>query len=55
MTDWHKNEKEISQTIRKEILGSKLASKRLLELDNIKGYREVRYKYASKYLGKKYV
>lgn len=55
MSDWHKTEKEISNTIRHEILGSKLSSKRLLELDNIKGYREVRYKHATKYLGKKYV
>lgn len=55
MPEWHQNEKEISLMIRQEILGGKLTSRRLLELDNIKGYREVRYKYASKYLGKNYV
>ncbi|MFP5386319.1 MAG: 2-oxoacid:acceptor oxidoreductase family protein, partial [Bacteriovoracia bacterium] len=55
MKDWHKTEKAISQTIREEILKNTLPAKRLLELDNIKGYREVRYKYASKFLGKKYV
>lgn len=54
MSEWHKTEKEISKTIRDEILRG-VNSKRLLELDNIKGYREVRYKHASKYLGKKYV
>lgn len=55
MPDWHKTEKEIAESIRKEIFSEILSRKRLLELDNIKGYREVRYKFASKYLGKKYV
>jgi indolepyruvate ferredoxin oxidoreductase len=55
MPDWHKLEREIALSIRKEILGSTLSRKRLLELDNIKGYREVRYKFASQFLGKKYV
>lgn len=55
LTDWHKTEREISQAIRSELLGESLDKKRLLELDNIKGYREVRYKSASSYIGKKYV
>lgn len=55
MPEWHKNEKEISQTICQEILSGGLSRSRLMELDTIKGYREVRYKFASKYLGKKYV
>ncbi|MFL5811353.1 MAG: 2-oxoacid:acceptor oxidoreductase family protein, partial [Flavisolibacter sp.] len=55
MPEWHKNEKEISLTIRNEILKGNLSRSRLMELDTIKGYREVRYKFASKFLGKKYV
>jgi indolepyruvate ferredoxin oxidoreductase len=55
MKDWHTNEKGISSEIRTELLMGALTRKRLLELDTIKGYREVRYKFASKYLGKKYV
>lgn len=55
MKEWHKNENEISLLVKQELKGSALNRKRLLELDNIKGYREVRYKYASRYLGKKYV
>jgi indolepyruvate ferredoxin oxidoreductase len=55
MPEWHKTEKEIAQTVRTEILSGNKDKKRLLELDTIKGYREVRYKLASKYLGKKYV
>ncbi len=48
-------EKEISQQVRKELLEGFPPRHRLLELDNIKGYREVRYKAASLYLGKKHV
>lgn len=55
MPEWHKIERKISQEIRQEILKSNLSKKRLLELDNIKGYREVRYKFAAKFLGKSYV
>ncbi len=55
MSEWHKNEKAIALECRQEILGSSLDRKRLLELDSIKGYREVRYKAANKYLGKNYV
>ncbi len=55
MPDWHKKEKEISLFIRKELLNGDLRRSRLLELDNIKGYREVRYKSAIKYLGKTHV
>lgn len=55
MSQWHKNEKEIAHKIRAELVDAKLSRKRLMELDNIKGYREVRYKIANKYLGKNYV
>jgi indolepyruvate ferredoxin oxidoreductase len=55
MSDWHKNEKDISRTIRAEILAGGLSRTRLMELDSIKGYREIRYKFANKYLGKNYV
>lgn len=55
MPEWHKKEKEISQQVRKELLEGFPPRHRLLELDNIKGYREVRYKAASLYLGKKHV
>jgi indolepyruvate ferredoxin oxidoreductase len=55
MPAWHAHEKEIALSIRNLILEEVLPKKRLLELDNIKGYREVRYKLAEKYLGKKYV
>lgn len=55
MPEWHQNEKNIALNIRKEILSAAVGKKRLLELDNIKGYREVRYKFAAKYLGKNYV
>lgn len=55
MPDWHKNEKDISRKVREEILSSSLSRKRLLELDNIKGYREIRYKLANKVLGTNYV
>jgi indolepyruvate ferredoxin oxidoreductase len=55
MKDWHKKEKEIALHVRQEILSRTLEKKRLLELDNIKGYREVRYKSAGKYLGKEHV
>jgi indolepyruvate ferredoxin oxidoreductase len=55
MPDWHKKEKEISLLIRKELLKGNLRRSRLLELDSIKGYREVRYQAAMKYLGKAHV
>jgi indolepyruvate ferredoxin oxidoreductase len=55
LPDWHKKEKEISLLIRKELLNGDLRRSRLLELDNIKGYRDVRYKSAIKYLGKTHV
>ena len=55
MPEWHKKERKISIEVRKEILSSALPYKRLMELDNIKGYREVRYKFAEKFLGRDYV
>ncbi len=48
LPDWHKKEKEISSNIRKEILKG-ASSRRLRELDSVKGYREVRYAAARKY------
>jgi indolepyruvate ferredoxin oxidoreductase len=48
LPDWHKKEKEISTKIRNEILAG-ASSRRLRELDSVKGYREVRYASARKY------
>jgi indolepyruvate ferredoxin oxidoreductase len=59
MPHWHKVERRISQDIRDEIRNlvstNSNPSKRLKELESVKGYREVRYKSASKYLGNSYV
>jgi indolepyruvate ferredoxin oxidoreductase len=55
MPEWHSNEKDIALNVRNEILSGSLSRQRLMELDTIKGYREVRYKFANKFLGKKYV
>src|SRR5690554_1336737 len=43
LTTWHAKEKKINSTIRQDLLNG-LDSKRLRELDSIKGYRDVRYK-----------
>ena len=40
---WHKLEREIANDIQKKILGSALNYAELKHLENIKGYREVRY------------
>jgi indolepyruvate ferredoxin oxidoreductase len=48
LKEWHKREKEISNSIRSELLQG-ASPKRLRELDSIKGYREVRYKSAKRY------
>lgn len=54
MPNWHQKEKEISQNIRKEILGPILKLKegqrrmKLAKLENIKGYRDIRYEKAQK-------
>lgn len=48
LPDWHKKEKEISAKIRNELLKG-VSSRRLRELDSVKGYREVRYAAARKY------
>ena len=56
LSSWHSREKKISLSIRQEItngLGSlkyEEKAKRLNELDNIKGYREVRYEKAGRSL-----
>jgi indolepyruvate ferredoxin oxidoreductase len=52
MPQWHKEERRIAHQIRQEVL-SGISLSRLKELDAIKGYREVRYKSAAKYLGAK--
>lgn len=51
MPQWHHKEKAIAAQIRKELLAADIPRKRLKELDAIKGYREVRYAAAAKYLG----
>ncbi len=55
LSDWHRTEKEISFAIRDELLKKHPHGKRLRELDTVKGYREVRFKFATKFLGKEYV
>jgi indolepyruvate ferredoxin oxidoreductase len=52
MPDWHKKEKAISASIREQLFKQKQSHHHLKELDSIKGYRDVRYKMADKYLGK---
>lgn len=51
MPDWHQLEKEIALRIRTELIAG-VDSKHLKELDGIKGYREIRYAMAKKYLDK---
>jgi indolepyruvate ferredoxin oxidoreductase len=52
LPSWHKKEKQINLEIRKELLGSLTKvpdgerRKRLKLMENIKGYRDVRYKSA---------
>lgn len=54
MPNWHQKEKELSKKIRNEILGPILKlnngqrRNKLAKLDNIKGYRDVRYEKAEK-------
>jgi indolepyruvate ferredoxin oxidoreductase len=48
---WHQQEREISFQIRQRLFSQKQNRDHLNELDSIKGYREVRYKMAKKYLG----
>ena len=43
LTNWHKLEKQINLDIKSRILTKKLTFKELKALENIKGYREVRY------------
>lgn len=43
LTDWHKREKEIAAEIRAQLNGPSLTYTQLKKLENIKGYREVRY------------
>jgi indolepyruvate ferredoxin oxidoreductase len=52
LPDWHKEERRIAEKVRGELLKG-LTLVRLKELDSIKGYREVRYKSASQFLGEK--
>ncbi len=48
MPEWHKREREISVRIRGEILSGKDKT-RLKQLDQVKGYRDVRYAAAETY------
>lgn len=48
MPDWHKEERRLSGIIRREIL-SKAGEHRLRELEQVKGYREIRYSLAAKF------
>lgn len=50
LPDWHQRERQISSVIRLEVMGG-VDRKRLRELAAIKGYREIRYALADKYLG----
>ena len=43
LTTWHKQERKISNDIRSRILNQPLSFKELKSLENIKGYRQVRY------------
>ena len=43
LVNWHKTEKKINLEIRQRILSVALPFKDLKALENIKGYREVRY------------
>ncbi|HXH74459.1 MAG TPA: 2-oxoacid:acceptor oxidoreductase family protein [Bacteriovoracaceae bacterium] len=51
MPSWHKTERKIACDIRIELMSKALTPKRLRELDNVKGYREIRYQSAKKHLG----
>jgi indolepyruvate ferredoxin oxidoreductase len=51
MPQWHDTERAIAARIRAELLKGPLPRRRLLELDSVKGYREVRYEAAARYLG----
>ena len=51
MPEWHNKERAISASTRRQLLEKAQSLKHLKELDSIKGYREVRYKHAQKYLG----
>jgi indolepyruvate ferredoxin oxidoreductase len=53
MPQWHQEERRISASIRKQLLEKAQTLKHLKELDSVKGYREVRYAHAKKYLGEK--
>jgi indolepyruvate ferredoxin oxidoreductase len=53
MPQWHQEERRISASIRKQLLEKAQTLKHLKELDSVKGYREIRYAHAKKYLGEK--
>ncbi len=50
MPQWHKQEKHIAKLIQAELLTG-VGEQRIRQLADIKGYREVRYAQAQKYLG----
>lgn len=51
MPSWHQKERELALEIRTRLMTHKKSLKVLKELDAIKGYRNVRYQAAKKYLG----
>jgi indolepyruvate ferredoxin oxidoreductase len=53
MPEWHSKEREIALETRKQLLTKAQPLKHLKELDSIKGYREVRYKAAEKYMSER--
>jgi indolepyruvate ferredoxin oxidoreductase len=46
LPQWHKKERDIAQRIRSQLLDSTLTYQALKALENVKGYREERYKNA---------
>lgn len=54
LPEWHKKEREINNVIFQELSSTQIDFKRLRELDNIKGYREIRYESAKRFLGRRY-
>jgi indolepyruvate ferredoxin oxidoreductase len=50
MPQWHNKERTIAEACRQQVLKG-IPLVKLKELDSIKGYRDVRYKAAAKYLG----
>lgn len=54
LPNWHLAERRMADKIREELLSGRPNTKRLRHLDNVKGYRDVRYKAAEKFLGREH-